>query len=48
MGQGREREGEETVLHFLSEFSMNLEHKRNEYLRIIGVIIKEIVKSLIF
>lgn len=48
MGQGRQREGEETVLHFLSEFSMNLEHKRNVYPRIIGVIIKEIVKSLIF
>lgn len=30
---------EETVLHFLSEFSMNLEHKRNDYPRISGVMV---------
>lgn len=32
-------EREETVPHFLSEFSMNLEHERNENPRIIRVII---------
>lgn len=49
MRRGRVREGENTVLHVLSEFSVLLEQRRNEYPRIISVmIIKKAVKSLIF
>lgn len=49
MGRGREREGEDNVPHFLSEFSVYLGQERNEYPRIISVmIIKKAAKSLIF